>query len=189
MARDYKAEYRRRIERGLNRGLSRSQARGHPKVSERPLEPPSTTPDRNLEAAIRAMNEGRSMTAAAKMHHVSAERLRRFIVSEDLASRQGRRWTISDSRPRRLPVMTGGQFKTLTVSGFSQASLVGLHHDAVGRFVRTADIELIRPFEGRSVRTTAGVEYPLETDPNELFRLASMDMPAFQEIYEIVSTT
>jgi hypothetical protein len=186
--RDYKAEYRRRIERGLVRGLSRSQARGHAKASEKPLEKPAAKPDPNLEAAIRAMNEGRSMTAAAKTHHVSAERLRRFIVSEDLGSRQGRRWVLSDSRPRRLPVITRGQIKTLTVSGFSQARLVGQHHDAAGRFVRTADIELLRPFEGRSVRTTAGVEYPLETDPNKLFRLASMDMPVFEEIYEIVST-
>ena len=133
------------------------------------------------------MNEGRSMTAAAKTHHVSAERLRRFLVSENLASRQGRRWIISDSRPRRLPVIAEGDIRTLTIGGFSQAQLVGRHYDAVGRFVRTADIELLHPFKGRSIRTTAGARYALETDPNELFRLASMDMPAFEEIFEIVS--
>ena len=83
--------------------------------------------------------------------------------------------------------MTGGQIKTLTIGGFAQAQLVGEHHHAAGQFVRTNDIELLKPFEGRSVRTTAGVEYQLETDPNELHRIAGMDMPVFHEIYDIVS--
>ena len=86
-----------------------------------------------------------------------------------------------------MPVMTSGAFKTLTIDGYPQARLVGEHLNAVREFVRTSDVEQLRPFEGRSVRTSAGVEYPLETDPNALHRLAAMDMPAFHEIYEIVS--
>jgi hypothetical protein len=127
------------------------------------------------------------MTAAAKVYRVSAERLRQFLASQNLAERQARRWVMGDTRPRRMPVMTGGAIKTLTIDGYNQARLVGEHHYAVGEFVRTNDVELIRPFHGRSVRTSAGVEYALETDPNALHRLAAMDLPVFHEIYEIVS--
>lgn len=185
--RNYQTEYRRRIARGLARGLSRSQARGHPKATEKPLEPVQAKPDAALEAAIRAMNQGTSMTAAARSRHVSSERLRRLIAGQQLAERKGHRWVPTDIRPRRVPVMTDGKVRVLTVAGFKQAHLVGEHHHAVGQFVRTNDIKLIKPFEGRSVHTSAGVEYPLETDPNALHRIAAMDMPAFHEIYEITS--
>ncbi len=187
--RNYKAEYRRRIERGLARGLSRSQARGHPKANERAIEPIVTKGDPGLEAAIREMNHGTSLTAAARSRHISAERLRRFLIVEDLAERDGRRWVATDTRPRQVPVMTGGRERTLIVDGYDQARLVGEHRQAVGAFVRTNDIELIKPFEGRFVRAASGRKYPLETDPNALHRIASMDTPPFHEIYEIVSTS
>ncbi len=187
--RNYREEYRRRIERGLARGLSRSQARGHPKPSERPVEAAPVKADSKINAAILEMNRNTSMTAAARSRHVSAERLRRFVAVQRLGESDGRRWVMTDSRPRIVQVMTGGRERTLTVDGYDQARLVGEHHQAVGEFVRTNDIELIKPFEGRSVRGANGREYPLETDPNELHRIASMDMPPFHEIYAITSTT
>src|SRR5690606_42151148 len=61
----------------------------------------------------RSSDLGRSMTAAARSRHVSVERLRRYLVQESLAERKGRLWITNDSRPRRLPVMTGGTIKTL----------------------------------------------------------------------------
>ena len=187
--RNYKAEYRRRIERGLARGLSRSQARGHATASEQPIEAAPVDADPKIDAAILKMNRGTSMTAAARSRHISIERLRRFLALEDLAERVGRRWVINDNRPRQVPVMTGGRIRILTVDGFDQAHLVGEHHHAVGEFVRTNDIEFIKPFEGKSVRVANGRKYPLETDPNALHRIASMDTPPFHEIYEIVSAT
>ncbi len=187
--RDFKAEYRRRIERGLARGLSRSQARGHPKPGERPVQATPVEADSKINAAILDMNRGNAMTAAAKSRNVSVERLRRYLAVQRLAERDGRRWVINDGRPRQVPVMTGGRMQILTVDGFDQARLVGEHHQAVGAFVRTNDIEFIKAFEGRSVRGANGRKYLLETDPNELHRIASMDTPPFHEIYAITSTS
>ncbi len=189
MPRNYQAEYRRRIKRGLARGLSRSQARGHPKANEQAIEPIVPKGDPGLEAAIREMNHGTSMTAAARSRHISAERLRRFLSIQELAERKGHRWVISDGRSRQVPVMTGGRVRILTLNGYDQARLVGEHHQAVGQFIRSNDIELIKPFEGRSVRAASGRKYPLETDPNELHRIAAMDTPPFHEIYAITSSS
>lgn len=185
--RDFKAEYSRRKRRGLARGLSLSQARGHPKADEQGIEPVKVTTDPALEIAIRDMNRGRAMTAAARSGHVSAERLRRFLTQEELAERKGPRWIITDGRPRKVPVMTRGRVRTLTVADYKSARLAGEHQRAVGEFVRTNDLELLKPFEGKSVRTANGREHLLETDPNALHRIAAMDTPPFHEIYEIVS--
>jgi hypothetical protein len=144
-------------------------------------------PDPALETAVRQMNQGASMTASARSSHVSVERLRRFISLQGLAERKGPRWVSRDARPRRLPVLTGGRLRILTVAGYQQARLVGEHQQAVGEFVRTNDIAILKPFEGQSVRSAGGRQYPLETDPNALHRIAAMDTPPFHEIYEITS--
>jgi hypothetical protein len=129
------------------------------------------------------------MTAAAREQHISAERLRRFLVQEDLANKDGRRWIPKDQRPRRVPVMTRGRFRILTVDGYQQARIVGEHHNAVGQFVRSNDVSVIEPFVGLVVRGANGQTHPLETDPNALHRIAAMDTPPFHEIYQIVSST
>ena len=184
MPRDYKAEYRRRIARGLKRGLSRTQARGHAPPSRSAKKAPPKA-DAKVDAAILEMNRGSSLTAAARSSHVSPERLRGFLVFYQLGERKGRRWLTDDNRVRRLLVLTGGRFRVLAVAGYDQARLVGEHHNAAGVFVRTNDIDLLKPFEGKSVRATDGKRYPLETDPNALHRIAAMDTPPFHEIYEI----
>jgi hypothetical protein len=187
--RDYRAEYRRRIARGLSRGYSRSKARGHSVAGSRRGKVVPSKPDLNLDAAIREMNRGRSLTAAARTSQVSAERLRKYLTQQRIAKRRGKRWITQDNRPRRIPVMTGGRTRNLVLRGYLEARLVGEHHYAVGEFVRTNDVAVLKAFEGQSVKAVNGRKYPLETDPNALHRIAAMDTPPFHEIYEITSNT
>ncbi len=85
--------------------------------------------------------------------------------------------------------MTEGRARNLVLSGYLQARLVGEHHYAVGEFVRTNDIAVLKPFEGQSVKAVNGRRYQLETDPNALHRIAAMDTPPFHEIYQITSNS
>ncbi len=187
--RNYQEEYRRRIVRGVARGLSHSQARGHPKANEKPIEKPPIQADEKINAAVKVMNKGQSLSAAAIASKVSAERLRRFLRQEQIGSIRNRRWVMKDTRAYRMPVLSRGRQREVLVDGYDQARIVGEHRNAVGAFVRTNDIELLKPFEGKSVRAANGKRYPLETDPNELHRIAAMDTPPFHEIYQITSTT
>jgi hypothetical protein len=159
-------------------------ARRKPKQVRKRLPKDSLT-----EVAVRDMNRGQSLTAAARESNVPREQLKKYLTDRRLAKRKGQRWVTSDNRPRRVPVMTGGRFRVLTVRGYDEARLVGEHHHAVGEFVRTNAIELIRPFKGQTVQTFSGRKYPLETSPNALHRIAAMDTPPFHEIYEITSST
>jgi hypothetical protein len=85
--------------------------------------------------------------------------------------------------------MTNGKFRILTVRGYEEARLVGEHHFAAGEFVRTNNTKLIEPFDGETVKAINGRKYPLETNPNALHRIASMETPPFHEIYEITSNS
>lgn len=183
--RDYKAEYERRIANAAKRGLSRSQARGHAKASESPVRPKPVQSDGKLEAALKLLRQTGNQGRAAREAGVSAERFRRFLRSNSLAERRGKQWRITDKRPRRMTVITGGEAIELTLRDFEQASLNGSHLSAVAAFIRSNDIDLLDPFQGRSVIDGAGQAHPLETDPNELYRLASAGGEVFHEIYRL----
>lgn len=183
--RDYKAEYARRIASAAKRGLSRSQARGHARRGEATVRTPPAADPAKLEAAFKSMRETGSQTAAAKAHNISPERLRRFVREKALAERNGRGWIFTDARSRQMVVISNGEVHHSTLAGFDQASLNGRHLNAVQKFIRSNDIDLLRPFEGAVVVDSSGKAHPLETNPNALHRIAAMGEPSFPEIYRI----
>lgn len=183
--RDYKAEYQRRIANAAKRGLSRSQARGHARAGEKPIRTKRVKSDERLEAALKLLRQTNNQGRAAKEVGVSAERFRRFLRSNALAKRQGRKWVLTDNRNRRMTVITDGEAVELTLRDFEQASLNGRHLSAVGAFLRTNDIDQLRPFEGQSVIDAAGQAHPLEVDPNALYRLAHAGSEVFHEVYRL----
>lgn len=185
--RNYKAEYQRRIANATKRGLSRSQARGHARANEEPVRPKAVGSDASLEAALKILRQTGSQGHAAKEARVSAERFRRFLRTNALAERRGGRWHVTDKRTRCMTVITGGDSIELTLKDFEQASLNGRHLSAVGAFLRTNDIDLLRPFEGQSVIDASGQARPLETDPNALYRLAATGSEVFHEIYRLIT--
>lgn len=183
--RDYKAEYQRRIANAEKRGLSRSQARGHARPGERGIRPAKARDDDRLDAALKTMRRTGSQSAAAKEHGISSERLRRYVRERGLAERKGRRWHFTDMRPRKMRIISDGEFKVLNLQGFDQASLNSRHSAAAWAFVTKGDVDLLRPFEGRSVIDEAGQSHPLETDPNTLHQLFAVEEP-FHQIYKLV---
>jgi len=84
-----------------------------------------------------------------------------------------------------MTVVSDGEARELTLRDFEQASMNGRHLAAVGAFLRTNDIDLLRPFEGQSVIEAGGQAHPLETDPNALYRLAHAGSEVFHEIYRL----
>ena len=184
--RDYKAEYQRRITNAAKRGLSRSQGRGHARSGEAPIRRKAVRSDDSLEAALRRLRQTNNQARAAKEAGVSAERFRRFLRDNSLAERRGRSWHITDKRCRRMTVITNGEERQITLRDADQASLNGEHLNAVKAFLRTNDIDLLRPFEGRSVIDAKGKSHLLETNPNALYRLAAAGSEVFHEIYRLI---
>ena len=181
--------YKRRIERGLKRGLSRSQARGHPKAGETPVRkrPKPDKPDDALEAALKALRKTNNQARAARQAGVSVERFRRFLKSENLAQYNGRIWTLTDTRPREVSIISRGREYTIEVPDFTASARAGAYCDAVGVFLNTNDAQHLAPFIGESLTDTRGKSHPFETDPNTLYRLAASGLDGFEQVYRIVT--
>jgi len=145
-------------------------------------------PTPELEAALKSLRRGSTQKTAAARGGVSVERFRRFLYANGLAEREGRAWTITDDRPRRVQIIQDGQSRSVTVPTFTDAQKAGAYHNAVGEFLRSNDLTWLKPFDGDGVTDMRGRFIPFETDPNALYRHAAADEPAFHEIYQIVST-
>jgi hypothetical protein len=141
--------------------------------------------DAKLKKALAKLRGGASLTAAAKAAGVSRERFRRHVAARGLARRAGRSWIVADARARRVLVVSNGEIRTLLVSEI-EAERAGRYWNDVGRFLRSNDLALLKPYREKGVTTIDGRVIPFETDPNVLHRLASASLPVFHEVYAIV---
>lgn len=183
--RDFKKEYATRIVNATARGLSRSQARGHARSGEARVKAAKLKADDRLEAALKIFRKTGDRAAAARSVNIAPERFRRFLRENVQIEGRGRSVKIIDPRQRWMPVLTNGERKFMWLRDFDQASLNGKHMNAAHQFTETNEFDLLTPFEGRVVIDTKGKAHPLETDPNELHRLADQDEAPFHEMYRM----
>ena len=187
--RSYSEEYARRVQRALARGYTRTQARGHAKASEAPISnrrSPKPLDDARLQRAIKDLRKNGSLAGAAKAARISPERLRAALLSKAAIEKQGRRWNVKSDLPRKVLIYSEGREYTPTVGDYAEASLAGKYIDAVGDFWTTVDRSYLEDFVGKSITDIKGRAYPLETNPNALFRLRKISKTTFEEVYRIV---
>ncbi len=186
--RNYQQEYARRISRGLSKGLSTSQARGHPRPGQVFASGKLPVPkyDRQLEAAVKQVRAGKSLTKASASVGVSAERVRSYMAGQGIGEKVGGRWCVGeDCRTRDMPIFTNGETRTINVRGYEDSRLIGEYMSAVGRFLETGDTSHLEPYVGKSVTDASGQKHPFETDPNTLYQLSSGGTDDFSQIYRI----
>lgn len=187
--RNYRQEYARRIERAKARGLSRSQARGHARHGEAPIRHKPAKVDRTLEDAIKAIREGATMSAAAKRFHVGRERLAAYAKKQAGASRQGGRWTFSDTRKRRVPVIVADELHlvTIRVEGHRPAELAGQHYAEANAAIENPELfpPFIAKWKGKTITDSRGREYVFATEPSQIFRAIAGDEIDWSRIYHL----
>lgn len=157
-----------------------AKARGHAARPE-PYDP-------QLEAVVKDIRSGKSLSQATRHNHVSQEKARAYLRQTGVVEKERGRWVVTvDFRGRELSIFTQGREITITVPDYKAARFIGQYMSAVGHFTRTGDVSLLEPFQGKSVMDDKGHRYPLETRPNVLFRLTSVQTETFHEIYRIVA--
>jgi hypothetical protein len=185
--RDYRAEYARRVARGMAMGLSRSQARGHPKAREKNVRKPRPIPDTQLQISLRELAAGSSLMEAARMIHVSPERLRNQAVAQGAIRRHRGRWVVPKKLPRRMLIYSNGDAYPIMLGIAREASKVGRYMSAVRKFMHTNDPASLKPFIGKHATDMRGKTHVFETRPNAIYRLAVNGAESFEQVYRIVT--
>ena len=154
---------------------------------EAPLRTKPPAFSRQLEAGLRAIKSGQSLSEAARSVHVAPERLRRYLAASGIAEKRGGRWTVGprDTRIRQMLLYSQGIAIIASVTP-AEADIIGRYMAAVGRFLESNDPAYLAPFAGEVITDTAGRHHPLETDPNALYRLEASGGETFEDVYRIV---
>ncbi len=138
-----------------------------------------------LERALRVLSDTQDIKAAARAIRVSPDRFKRVAKSKGAIRKRHGHWGIVGRLQKRMPIFSDGKLLAITVRS-KPASLIGRYNAAVGTFLRTNDPAVLAEFSGRAVKDIHGKTYPLETNPNALYRLSSAGGEPFEDIYRIV---
>lgn len=135
------------------------------------------TYNRSLHVLARMRRKGASLTEAAREEQIDPRTVRKYLKT-DLRGRG--KPTKVDRRKRDMLVPTTVGNAPVTVKGSKQASELGKYMSAVGKYLRTGDVEALGKFEGRSIGG-----HPLITDPDLLSSLAQAGALTLDEIYAV----
>lgn len=130
-----------------------------------------------LRVLARMRRTGVGLTSAAREEHVDPRTVRKYLRGE---LRDRGRPTKADRRKREMLVPTPLGNVPATVRGSRQASRLGKYMSAVGKYLRTGDIQALAKFKGDSI---AG--HRLVTDPDLLSSLAQAGALTLDEIYAV----
>ncbi len=124
-------------------------------------------------------SRGESLTEAASLEHTTPRVVRKHVGKQLRRGTSGRYTaTRGDTLRRDLSVLGTDGYQSVVVRSSNQAQLASAHLVAANRFLRTGDVEWLKPFIGKRV---GGVE--LLTDPNRLQILADADLVKLDALY------
>lgn len=134
---------------------------------------------RALAVLARMRSRGESLSQAARLKHTTLRTVRKHVGKQLKRGPSGRySATRGDTLRRDLSVLGSEGYVPVTVRSWKQAQLASEHLIAVSRFLRTGDIEWLKPFVGKRV---GGVQ--LLTDPDRLGVLADAGLVKLDALY------
>jgi hypothetical protein len=133
--------------------------------------------NRSLHVLARMRRTGASLTEAAREEQIDPRTVRKYLKTE--LRRRGKPTKV-DRRKRDMLIPTTVGNAPITVRGSKQASDLGKYMSAVGKYLRTGDVEALARFEGKFIGG-----HPLITDPELLSSLAQAGALTLDEIYAL----
>ena len=141
----------------------------------------SSAQRRALRTLARMRRNGETLSQAARAEEVDPRTVRKYLGGELRQMASGRTQpTSTDKRQREMLILTSSGPAPTTIRGSQQASQLGRYLAAVGKFLRTGEVDALDEFEGKKI---AG--HVLITDPETLMSLAQAGALQLDEIYSV----
>jgi hypothetical protein len=139
---------------------------------------------RVANAVSKMRSEKISLAAASKEFHVAPATVAAWGKSGLSRASNGRFIARKTDRiPRQMVILTADGKRQIVVLDSRQATTVGEHWNAVGKYVRTGEAEELAVLRDKSVVDADGVKHALLTDTAELNRQAGAGTLSFESIY------
>jgi hypothetical protein len=135
------------------------------------------TYNRALHVLARMRRTGESLTAASREEHIDPRTVRKYLKTELRGRGEP---TKVDRRNRNMLMPTALGNAPVRIRGSKKASELGKYMSAVGRYLRTGDVEALAGFEGKSMGGHAFI-----TNPDLLSSLAQAGALTLDEIYAV----
>ena len=137
-----------------------------------------------MAQAVARLHKGSSLSQSAADSGVSAERLRKFIRDNHIATRRRGKWKVNIRKINwEVLLYTRGRADLIQLNDPEQVSLATSFMASVRYFKDRQDKSAIEKYRGKSVRDLRGKDHPLETNPNTLYRLASTTVERPDKFY------
>lgn len=97
-------------------------------------------------------------------------------------------WTFADLRSRQVRIFSEREQRVIWVPSYEQAALAGAYEHDAHALLEDPDrllTSFLDKYEDRFVRDVTGRWHRLETDINEIYRLAHAYPEPFSEFYQI----
>jgi hypothetical protein len=147
------------------------------------LAPQSQEAWRRAHRAVADVARGIPLDQAARQNAVAPETVQRY--AGDSLQRLGRRYAVKESAQRHQWVhlySERGRIE-IAVPDRAERSLIASYMNAVREWANGASDDILRPYEGKSVRDASGKRYPLITNPRILRELAAAGELSFDSLY------
>ena len=176
--RDYKKEYERRMKLAKKRGLTTAQARGHARKQEVPISQlksqgllvtPNVSAEKRYYKTLKAVNAGKSLTAAAKAAHISTATVRKLDKTRDALQRDQitGKYAVRASSEFVIPTKDGRLLNGVPVDK-ANASILGHYWNDVQKGLNGKYPKALKRYRGKVVYDIAGNQYRLLADVNDV---------------------
>ncbi|MGP6220502.1 helix-turn-helix transcriptional regulator [Caldiplasma sukawensis] len=132
---------------------------------------------------MRKVRNGQSLTNASKELLISPETV---IKHTGAFKKVNGKWIAKsqDRISRLMSIYENGKQLWIELRDSRTASKIGKYNSAVNQFLRTGDIDVLKPFK-KPFKDARGKEHRFETNPDKLYEIAKQqEEPEFWEIYK-----
>ena len=127
-----------------------------------------------MAQAVALLHRGKSLSQSAADAGVSAERLRKFVRDNHIATRHRGKWKVNVKKLNwEVLLFTRGRAEPVRMNDPEEVSRAMSFMASVRHFRETQNVSVLDVHRGKGVRDLYGKYHLFETNPNTLYRLAS----------------
>jgi hypothetical protein len=139
---------------------------------------------KSLEVLRLLRNENIPLTKAVKKIEISIKKVLQY-TGNTIKKIRGKYYAKdNDNLYRKLRIFEKGKLRSITVTNYKDAQLIGKYHSSIKKAIKQNSSEPLKEFEDAVIVDSEGIKHTLETDLDQIYLIDErMESPEYFEIY------